>query len=176
MSGHDLSHIQYSNRGAHEYTRVAIVVSKWNPKVTNALYEGAKKVLLEAGLNPKRIYRLEVPGTFELAMGAAYTLTTHLPPEFGIMATRIEGVICLGCVVQGETRHFDFICQAASQGIMEVGLKYNTPVIFGVLTTDNQQQALDRAGGKYGNKGEEAAVAVLEMIDLRKDIQISFRL
>ncbi|MBX7241960.1 MAG: 6,7-dimethyl-8-ribityllumazine synthase [Bacteroidia bacterium] len=159
MSGHDLSHIRYTNGKNHSDTCVSIIVSKWNPEVTEALYEGSVRVLKAAGVPDSNIIRMDVPGTFELALGAQFALEKALPYS--------DGAICLGCVIQGETRHFDFICSAASQGIMDTGLKFHRPVIFGVLTTDNQQQALDRAGGKYGNKGEEAAVAVLEMIDLR---------
>ncbi len=158
MSGHDLSHIRYTNGRNHSDTCIAIIVSKWNPEVTESLYEGALRVLSAAGVAESNIVRMNVPGTFELALGAQIALEKALPYT--------DGAICLGCVIQGETRHFDFICQAASLGIMNTGLKFNRPVIFGVLTTDTQQQALDRAGGKYGNKGEEAAVAVLEMIDL----------
>ena len=98
-------------------------------------------------------FRLNVPGSFELPLGAKWILEAHAP----------DAVLCLGCVIQGETRHFDFICQAVSEGIMQLGLEYKTPVIFGVLTTENKQQALDRSGGKYGNKGVEAAVSALHM-------------
>lgn len=137
--------------------RYALVVSEWNTEVTEALYAGAFTTLLQAGVPREHIVRVDVPGSFELPLGAQW------------MAQRddIDAVICLGCVIQGETRHFDFICQACAQGVTEVGLKYNKPVIFGVLTTDNQKQALDRAGGRHGNKGDEAAATALKMLQIQ---------
>ena len=95
-----------------------------------------------------------MPGSFELPLAAQWMAQVE----------EIDAVVCLGCVIQGETRHFDFICQAVAQGIIEVGLKYNKPVIFGVLTPSTQQQALDRAGGKHGNKGDEAAITAIKML------------
>jgi 6,7-dimethyl-8-ribityllumazine synthase len=135
-------------------TRFAIVVAEWNEEVTDALYHGAVSSLLAHGVKKENILKKLVPGSFELALGAQW------------MAERegIDAVICLGCVIQGETPHFDYICQAVGYGIMEVGLKTGKPVIFGVLTTLNKQQALDRAGGKYGNKGEEAALTAIKML------------
>lgn len=155
---HDLSHIRYSGGKDHLASRVAIVVSKWNSDITETLFQGAVNALIEAGVNPNCIQRVEVPGSYELPMGAAMTLQKN---------PRLDGVICLGCVIQGETRHFEFISDAVAHGVMRVGLDFHKPVIFGVLTPDTDQQAQDRAGGKYGNKGEEAAVALLEMLDLR---------
>lgn len=157
--GHDLSHIRYTDGKDHRRDRVAIIVSKWNTEITGALFEGAFRVLIDAGVRPENIRRLDVPGSFELPSGAQIALEQD---------SELTGVIALGCVIQGETRHFDFISQATADGIMRVSLDYKKPVIFGVLTPDTQQQALDRAGGKYGNKGEEAAVALLEMADLGK--------
>jgi 6,7-dimethyl-8-ribityllumazine synthase len=134
--------------------RFAIVVSEWNTQITEALYQGAFETLLKEGAIPENIIRKNVPGSFELTLGAQW------------MAQRndIDAVICLGCVIQGETRHFDFICQAVAQGITNVALKFNKPVIFGVLTPDNMQQALDRAGGQHGNKGDEAAITAIKML------------
>ncbi len=157
--GHDLSDIKYTAGGDHSQASVAIVVSKWNDSITEALYQGAFAVLQAAGVT--HIARYDVPGSYELPP-AADMLLHHQPT--------LDGVIALGCVIQGETRHFDFICDAVAQGIMRVNTTYHKPVIFGVLTPDTQQQALDRAGGKYGNKGEEAAVALLEMLDLKRII------
>lgn len=157
--GHDLSHIRYQGEADHGKTFVVIVVSKWNDKITNTLFEGARDTLMEAGVPASSILRKSVPGTFELPVGAQFALEGN---------KKADAVICLGCVIQGETRHFDFICDAVSHGITNVGLKYNRPVIFGVLTPNTQEQAEARAGGKYGNKGEEAAVAALEMIDLQR--------
>ncbi|XOV92463.1 MAG: 6,7-dimethyl-8-ribityllumazine synthase [Bacteroidota bacterium] len=135
--------------------RIGIVVSSWNEEVTEALYSGALSTLLESGISKERIERKNVPGSFELPLGAQW------------LAKRddIDAVICLGCIIQGETRHFDFICASCANGITEVGLKYDKPVAFGVLTTDNLKQAMDRAGGKYGNKGDEAASTILEMLN-----------
>ena len=134
--------------------KVAIVVASWNEEITAVLYEGAFHALVSGGIKKSNIIRKEVPGSFELSLGALW------------MAERkdIHAVICLGCVIQGDTPHFDYICQAVAYGVTEVGLKTKKPVIFGVLTTLNKQQALERAGGKYGNKGEEAAISALEML------------
>jgi len=134
--------------------RFAIVVSQWNEEVTEALYTGAVQTLLENGVDKENIVRKNVPGSFELSLGAQYMAQDP----------HIDAVICLGCVIQGETRHFDFICQAVAQGITQVSLAYNKPVIFGVLTPNTQQQALDRAGGKHGNKGDEAAITAVKML------------
>ena len=137
--------------------KIGIAVAKWNPEVTGALYNGAVETLKQHGVLPEDIFTYDVPGSFELPLGAQWLLERK----------GVDAAICLGCVIQGETRHFDFICQGVSQGIIDLNLKYNKPVIFGVLTTENQQQALDRAGGKHGNKGTEAAVTALQMLGLK---------
>jgi 6,7-dimethyl-8-ribityllumazine synthase len=136
--------------------RFAIVVAEWNEEITGALYEGAFEGLLQLGAIKKNIVRINVPGTFELILGALK------------MAEKkdIDAVICLGCVIQGETPHFDYICQAVAYGITEVNIKTKKPVIFGVLTTLDKNQAEDRAGGKYGNKGEEAAITAVRMLEI----------
>lgn len=138
----------------------AIVVSEWNDTVTEALYEGAYETLLQNGVKKENIVKRYVPGSYELTLGAQW------------MAERedIDAVICLGCVIQGETRHFDFICDAVANGITNVNLKYNKPVIFGVLTPDTMKQALDRAGGKHGNKGDEAAITAVKMLGLKETL------
>jgi 6,7-dimethyl-8-ribityllumazine synthase len=135
--------------------RFALVVAEWNEEITESLYLGAVSSLSTHGVRKENIIKKNVPGTFELSLGAQW------------MAERddIDAVICLGCVIQGETPHFDYICQAVSYGITEVGLKTGKPIIFGVLTTLTKQQAIDRAGGKYGNKGEEAALTAIKMIN-----------
>ncbi|HEY3404309.1 MAG TPA: 6,7-dimethyl-8-ribityllumazine synthase [Ohtaekwangia sp.] len=135
--------------------KFAIVVAEWNEEITEALYEGAVSSLLQNGVKAQNIIRKNVPGTFELSLGALWTGEEK----------SIHAVICLGCVIQGETPHFDYICQAVAYGVTEAGLKTRKPVIFGVLTTLNKQQALDRAGGKYGNKGEEAALTAIKMLN-----------
>ena len=138
-----------------EKQKFAIVVAEWNEEITEALYEGAASALISNGVKKENITRKNVPGTFELSLGALW------------MGKKkdIDAVICLGCVIQGETPHFDYICQAVAYGITEAGLKTRKPVIFGVLTTLNKQQALNRAGGKYGNKGEEAALSAIKMLE-----------
>ena len=134
--------------------KIGFVVSEWNDQVTDSLLSAAYEVLLESGAKAKNISVHYVPGSFELTLGAQYLAS----------AKEIDAVICLGCVIQGETRHFDFICDAVANGITNVGLKFNKPVVFGVLTTNTLQQALDRAGGKHGNKGEEAAITAIKML------------
>lgn len=148
-SGKVKSKVDLSNK------RFAIVVAEWNEEITGAMYNAAVASLLEHGVKKNNIIRRNVPGSFELSLGA------HWMAE----EKKIDAVICLGCVIQGETPHFDYICQAIAYGITEVGLKTGKPVIFGVLTTLNKQQALDRAGGKYGNKGEEAATTAIKMLN-----------
>jgi 6,7-dimethyl-8-ribityllumazine synthase len=135
--------------------KFAIVVAEWNEDITEALYEAAATSLIAHGVRKENIKRKNVPGTFELSLGALWMGEEK----------HIDAVICLGCVIQGETPHFDYICQAVAYGLTEASLKTKKPVIFGVLTTLNRQQALDRAGGKYGNKGEEAALTAIKMLD-----------
>lgn len=134
--------------------KFAIVISEWNTDVTESLYQGAVSTLLKHGAAKDNIFRVDVPGSFELSLGAQKLAKRE----------EIDAVICLGCVIQGETRHFDFICQAVATGVTDVSLKYDKPVIFGVLTPESQQQALDRAGGKHGNKGDEAAITAIKML------------
>lgn len=136
--------------------KFAIVVAEWNEEITEALYDGACQALITLGAKRHNIVRKNVPGSFELPLAAQ------------IMAEKknIDAVICLGCVIQGDTPHFDYICQAVAFGIMKVSLKTNKPVAFGVLTTLNKKQALERAGGALGNKGEEAALTVVKMLEL----------
>ncbi|MCD6347154.1 MAG: 6,7-dimethyl-8-ribityllumazine synthase [Bacteroidales bacterium] len=137
---------------------VGIVVSEWNPAITESLLQGALDCLFENGLQKSNLFIQHVPGSFELPSGAQYLLEKHQP----------DAVITLGCVIQGETRHFDFICQGVTQGIMDLNLRYKTPVIFGLLTTENQEQAIARAGGKHGNKGIEAAITAIKMAAIHR--------
>jgi 6,7-dimethyl-8-ribityllumazine synthase len=139
---------------------IGIVVSEWNDRITDSLLNGAKESLLEHGVKAENIHVKYVPGSFELPLGAKWMLEQ----------TNMDAVICIGCIIQGETRHFDFIAQAVADGIMKVGLKYSKPVIFSVLTCNNMQQAEDRAGGKHGNKGVEGAVSALKMLSLEEII------
>jgi 6,7-dimethyl-8-ribityllumazine synthase len=137
-----------------QHKKFAILVSEWNEEVTNSLYAGAYETLIKHGAQEKNIISQSVPGSFELTLCAQKMAQK---PE-------VDAVICLGCVIQGETKHFDFICQAVAQGITDVSIKFNKPVIFGVLTPNTQEQAMDRAGGKHGNKGDEAAITAIKML------------
>ena len=141
--------------------KFGIVVSDWNDAVTHVLLEGAYKTLIEHGAKEENILVKHVPGTFELTLGA----------QFMAEYADLDGVICLGCVIQGETRHFDFICQGVTHGITELNMNYNIPFIFGVLTTNDMEQARDRAGGKHGNKGVEAAITAIKMAALQRDME-----
>jgi 6,7-dimethyl-8-ribityllumazine synthase len=137
-----------------------IVVSEWHNDITEALYEGAYNTLIENGAAPENIKKIYVPGSFELPLGA----------QMLIQNTDVDAVLVLGCVIKGETPHFDYVCQGVTKGIMDLNIKFNLPVIFGVLTTETLEQAQDRAGGKHGNKGIEAAVAAIKMCDLEDQI------
>jgi 6,7-dimethyl-8-ribityllumazine synthase len=141
--------------------RFGIVVSDWNNDVTGALLEGAKKTLLKHGASNENILIIHVPGSFELTLGAQLLAENK----------DLDAIICLGCVIQGETPHFTYICQSVTQGITQLNLEYNIPFIFGVLTTDTRQQAADRSGGKHGNKGDEAAVSAIKMAELQRRIE-----
>ncbi|AIM35520.1 6,7-dimethyl-8-ribityllumazine synthase [Sphingobacterium sp. SG20118] len=149
----DFSHIKVANASPFKF---GIVVAQWNAEITGALLNGAVSGLEKHGAQEENITIIEVPGSYELITGADILLRDD----------SFDAIICLGCVIQGETRHFDFICDAVANGISNVAIKYNKPVIFGVLTTDNQQQALDRAGGQHGNKGEEAAITAIQMAQI----------
>jgi 6,7-dimethyl-8-ribityllumazine synthase len=150
----NLSEFQTSKLPEIQHKKFAILVSEWNQEVTNALFTGAFETLVTHGAQEKNIFTQTVPGSFELTLGAQKMAQN---PE-------IDAVICLGCVIQGETKHFDFICHAVAQGLTEVSIKFNKPVIFGVLTPNTQEQAMDRAGGKHGNKGDEAAITAIKML------------
>ncbi len=155
MATTDLSAYDFESVPKGDDFKIAIVAAEWNFEITGALAKGAKDTLLKHGVKEENIKLVFVPGTFELTFGAQKLV--HSVEKF-------DAVIALGCVIQGETRHFDFICQGVTQGITDLNRKFSTPVIYGVLTTDNQQQALDRSGGIHGNKGDEAAVTALKMI------------
>jgi len=141
--------------------RFGIVISDWNREVTWSLLDGAIRTLTTHGAKDKNIIVRHVPGSFELTLGA----------QFLAEYDDLDAVICLGCVIQGETPHFIYICQGVTQGITQLNLDYNIPFIFGVLTTNTQQQAVDRAGGKLGNKGDEAAVTAIKMAALQREIE-----
>ncbi|WP_303317146.1 6,7-dimethyl-8-ribityllumazine synthase [Flavivirga abyssicola] len=153
LSDYDKTTIPNANK-----FRFGIVVSEWNDTVTEGLYEGAYNTLIENGVSPNNIIRWDVPGSFELIYGCKK-----------MQEQMVNAVIAIGSVIQGETKHFDFVCEAVSQGIKDLNVTRETPVIFCVLTDNNMQQAIERSGGKHGNKGTEAAVAAIKMAELRKN-------
>jgi 6,7-dimethyl-8-ribityllumazine synthase len=147
---------------AHNF-RIGIVVAEWNHEITGKLLEGAIQTLVNNKVREENIFSYFVPGTFELTLGAQLVAENVF----------VDGIIVLGCVIRGETPHFDFICQGVTQGITDLNIKYNIPVIFGVLTTGNLKQAQERAGGKHGNKGDEAAVTAIKMVHLQREMEKS---
>ena len=143
-----------------EDATVGIVVSRWNSMITEAMLEGALSTLKANGVNKDSITIVHCPGSYEIPLTAQWLLETK----------RYDGVIALGVVIRGDTPHFKYVCNAVNRGVIDLNLRFSTPVAFGVLTTDNVQQALDRVGDK-GNKGSEAALALLEMIAIRRNIK-----
>ena len=137
--------------------KIGIVVSQWNNKITDGLYNGAYTTLIESGISENNIEKIEVPGSFELIFGAKV-----------LCRKDIDAIICLGSVIQGETKHFDYVCQAVSNGIKDLNISLDIPVIFGVLTDNTMEQAVNRSGGKHGNKGVEAAVTAIKMVHLNQ--------
>ena len=161
MSTTDLSDYDPGSLPDAGKMRFGIVVSDWNHEVTSALLEGAIRTLKKHGATENNIVIRHVPGSFELTLGA----------QFLAEYDDLDAVICLGCVIQGETPHFTYICQSVTQGITQLNLEYNIPFIFGVLTTLNLSQALARAGGEHGNKGDEAAVTAIKMAALQREME-----
>lgn len=139
-----------------KHLRFGIVVSEWNSNITENLYKGALKALIDNGTLTENITLLNVPGSFELIYGCKHLIKTE----------ELDAVIAIGCVIQGETKHFDFVCDAVSQGIKDLNLQYDLPTIFCVLTDNTKQQSIDRSGGKLGNKGVECAIAAIKMATL----------
>ncbi|NND94540.1 MAG: 6,7-dimethyl-8-ribityllumazine synthase [Flavobacteriales bacterium] len=158
-SGKNLSNYSKEKLYVPKGKRIGICYSEWNEEITLALLDGAEEVLRQV-MREADIIVKSVPGSFELALGA----------QFLFEAEKADAVICIGSVIRGETAHFDFVCSAASQGIQEVGLKYNAPCIFCVLTDDNIQQSRARSGGEHGNKGTEAALVALSMLKLKSEL------
>ncbi len=140
-----------------EKMNFGIVVSEWNSKITHALYKACFETLIKHGAKPENIYTEQVPGTFELPVGAKILASSK----------KLDAVICLGCVIKGETSHNEYINQAVATGLVQLSILHNKPFIFGVLTPNDEQQAKDRAGGKYGNKGVESAVTAIRMASLK---------
>ena len=153
LSDYDKTTIPNANK-----FRFGIVVSEWNDNITEGLYQGAYNALIENGVLPNNIIRWDVPGSFELIYGSKK-----------MQQQMVNDVIAIGCVIQGETKHFDFVCEGVTQGIKDLNVLHETPVIFCVLTDNTMQQSIDRSGGKHGNKGTEAAIAAIKMAELRKD-------
>ncbi|MAN59372.1 MAG: 6,7-dimethyl-8-ribityllumazine synthase [Flavobacteriaceae bacterium] len=140
--------------------RFGIVVSEWNPEITEGLFQGAFDALLDCGAIKENIVRWNVPGSFELIYGCKKMQQSY---------DMLDVVIAVGNVIQGETKHFDFVCEGVTQGLKDLNVQSDIPVIFCVLTDANIQQSRDRSGGKHGNKGTEAAIAAIKMAQLRKD-------
>ncbi|MBP9579423.1 MAG: 6,7-dimethyl-8-ribityllumazine synthase [Porphyromonadaceae bacterium] len=159
----------YQNLSAYDFDSIpdasdmtiGIVVSEWNTNITEKLLIGAINTLEKHGVKPENIITRRVPGSFELTFGAKRLAESK----------ELNAIIILGCVVKGDTPHFDYVCSGVTQGITELNLMYDIPFIFGLLTTDTMEQSEDRAGGKYGNKGDEAAITAIKMIDFACKLQ-----
>ena len=156
MATTNLSDYDKSILGNAKKLKFGIVVSEWNTSVTENLYKGAHTTLLDNGALDANITRLNVPGSFELVYGSKHLLKQG----------KFDAIIAIGCVIQGETKHFDFVCEAVSQGIKDLNIQFDVPTIFCVLTDNTMQQSIDRSGGKHGNKGVECAVAAIKMATL----------
>jgi 6,7-dimethyl-8-ribityllumazine synthase len=151
-----LSAVSSSKLPNAESFRFGIVVAEWNSSITESLAKACNDSLLKAGVKSENIHRINVPGSYELTAGASLLANQN----------KFDAIICLGCVIQGETKHFDFICDAVANGLSNLTIKHNQPFIFGVLTTNTMEQAIDRSGGKHGNKGDEAAYTAIKMAAL----------
>lgn len=161
--GNNLSEYDKSTIPNASNFRFGIVVSEWNDNVTEGLYKGAFDALEGNGVLPQSVVRWNVPGSFELIYGCKKMQETY---------DMVDAIIAIGSVIEGETKHFDFVCEAVSQGIKDLNVQHDIPVIFCVLTDKKMQQAIDRSGGKHGNKGTEAAIAAIKMAQLRKDTRL----
>ena len=138
--------------------KFGIVVSQWNKEITDGLFNGAYSTLIDCGVLKENIKKLEVPGSFELIFGTKI-----------LSRKDVDAIICLGSVIQGETKHFDYVCQGVTNGIKDLNISLGIPVIFGVLTDNTMDQAINRSGGKHGNKGVEAAITAIKMADLNQN-------
>ncbi|MFV8364287.1 6,7-dimethyl-8-ribityllumazine synthase [Flavobacterium sp. ZT3P35] len=143
--------------------RFGIVVSEWNDSITEGLFKGAFEALLDNQVPAQHIIRWNVPGSFELIYGSKKMLQTQ----------NVDAVIAIGCVIQGQTKHFDFVCEGVAQGIKDLNVQTDIPVIFCVLTDNTMQQSIDRSGGIHGNKGTEAAIAAIKMAYIRQQASLS---
>ncbi|MCH8533539.1 MAG: 6,7-dimethyl-8-ribityllumazine synthase [Flavobacteriaceae bacterium] len=158
--GNNLSDFDKSTLPEAKDFKIGVVVSEWNPDVTENLFQGAFDALIEVGVIKENIVRWNVPGSFELIYGCK-----KMAESFDML----DAIIAVGNVIQGETKHFDFVCQGVTQGIRQLNVEGEIPVLFCVLTDNHKQQSLDRAGGKHGNKGTEAAIAAIKMAALKKN-------
>jgi 6,7-dimethyl-8-ribityllumazine synthase len=158
---HNLSKYDINSVPDASNMRFGIIVSEWNENITAALLHGAEETLKRHGAKPENIITYTVPGSFELIYGSSKFIQTGM----------VDAVIALGCVVRGDTPHFDYVCAGTTQGISELNALGNIPVIFGLITTDTMQQAEDRAGGIHGNKGDECAITAIKMVDLAKKLK-----
>lgn len=140
--------------------RFGIVVSEWNSNITEGMFQGAIDALKDCGALEKNILRWDVPGSFELIYACKEIIKSH----------NLNAIIAIGSVIQGETKHFDYVCEAVAQGIKDINIQSEVPVIFCVLTDNNMQQAIDRSGGAHGNKGTEAAIAAIKMAQLKNSL------
>lgn len=156
MATKDLSDYKLEQLEIINDISIGILVSEWNQEITRSLLEGSLDTLKKYGVKDNQLQIETVPGSYELPTAA----------QMMVKFAEVDAVICLGTIIQGETRHFEFISQSVSQGLNRVALDYTTPVIFGILTTENLEQAHERAGGKHGNKGVEAAASALKMLSL----------
>lgn len=152
---HNLSDYDFNSVPNASNMRFGIVVSEWNNHITGALLEGAVNTLKKHGAKEENILVQPVPGSFELTYGSAQM----------IKSGKVDAVIAIGCVVRGDTPHFDYVCEGTTQGIAHLNATSDIPVIYGLITTNNMEQAEDRAGGKLGNKGDECAITAIKMID-----------
>ena len=153
----NLSHYDKATIPNAKDFRFGIVVSEWNTSITEGLYQGSFDALIENGALAKNIIRWDVPGSFELVYGCKK-----------MQEQNVNAIIAIGSVIQGETKHFDFVCEGVTHGIKDLNIQNNIPIIFCVLTDNTMQQAIDRSGGKHGNKGTEAAIAAIKMAELNK--------
>ena len=154
---HNLSDYDIDRVPNAQGMKIGIVVSEWNENITGALLEGARNTLIKQGVAEQDILVTTVPGSFELIYGASQ-----------MVKQGVDAVIAIGCVIRGDTPHFDYICEGATYGLAQLNTTQQTPIIYGLITTNDMQQALDRCGGKLGNKGDECAITAIKMVDFRR--------
>jgi len=157
MATNNLSYYDKTTIPNAKTFRFGLVVSEWNPEITRNLQKGAIETLIDCGAIKENIISWDVPGSFELVFGCKKM----------IQSQQLDAIIAIGNVIQGETKHFAFVCEGVTQGIVDLNIKHDVPVIFCVLTDDTKQQSIDRSGGKLGNKGIECAVAAVKMAAIK---------